>query len=112
MIETEEALKNVDEIAAEPGVDVILVGAMDLSTELNVTGVLDHPKLFTALEKVGNSVMQKGKIFGIAGLYHRPDVLRRVINDLGAAWVVGQNDIGLLLHAAKQNSASIQSMKN
>ena len=37
-IETREGLKNVDDIIAVPGVDVLMVGANDLSLELGCRG--------------------------------------------------------------------------
>lgn len=51
-IETAEAIDNVDEIAAVPGVDVLLVGPTDLSIALGVAGQLDSPVLHGAIEKV------------------------------------------------------------
>lgn len=111
MIETRDALANVDELAAEPGCDVLLVGAQDLSTELGTNGIWDHPEFLDALEKVGAASAKHGKVFGIAGLYHRPDILDIVVNKYGARWVVGQNDHGLLLNAARENGALIRSIQ-
>ncbi len=41
MIETQQAIKNIDEILSVPGIDVLLVGPSDLSIELGVP--LDYP---------------------------------------------------------------------
>ena len=41
MIETQQAIDNIDEILSVPGIDVLLVGPSDLSIELNVP--LDYP---------------------------------------------------------------------
>lgn len=43
MIETKDAVENVDEIAAVEGVDVLLVGSNDLSIELGVPGGFQTP---------------------------------------------------------------------
>lgn len=48
---------------------------------------------------------------GIAGLYHRPDILERVINEFGAKWVVGAQDVGLLLQGGTVNSALLRSLQ-
>lgn len=111
MIETRDALANVDELAAEPGCDVLLVGAQDLSTELGTNGIWDHPEFLGALEKVGAASTKHGKIFGIGGLYHRPDILDIVVNKYGAKWVLGQNDHGLLLNATRENATLIRSIQ-
>ena len=41
MIETQQAIANIDEILSVPGIDVLLVGPSDLSIELDVP--LDYP---------------------------------------------------------------------
>jgi 2-keto-3-deoxy-L-rhamnonate aldolase RhmA len=50
-IETREAVDAVDEIAAVPGVDVLLIGPNDLSIALGVTGRMRDPVLVAAIEK-------------------------------------------------------------
>lgn len=111
MIETIEGLERVDDIAAEPGCDVLLVGSQDLSTELGTLDNWDDPKFMGALQKVGAAAAKHGKIFGIAGLYTRPDILKTVIQDYGARWVLGANDVALLTAAAKDNNALIRSLE-
>lgn len=49
-IETREAIENIEEIVATPGVDVALVGPNDLSIALGVGGQLDAPVLHRAIE--------------------------------------------------------------
>lgn len=51
-IETSEALSNVDNIAATPGVDVLFVGPGDLSTSLGYPGQLDTAVYSEALDHV------------------------------------------------------------
>ena len=51
-VETQEAVDNIEEIVAIPGVDVTLVGPTDLSIALGVPGQLDSPKLHAAIEKM------------------------------------------------------------
>ncbi|MSQ63684.1 MAG: hypothetical protein EXR33_07620 [Betaproteobacteria bacterium] len=45
MLETPQGIANADEIAAVPGVDVVLIGSNDLCTGLGIPGQLRHPKL-------------------------------------------------------------------
>lgn len=110
MIEEKDCLENIDEIAAIPGVDVLLVGSNDLAIELDVLGDWDNPIFYQALEKVAAAAKKNAKIFGIAGLYHRPDILSRVIHELGARYVLGNLDIGLLSSAAAQNAELLRKL--
>lgn len=103
MIETRDALEAVDEIAALPGVEVLLVGSNDLGQELGCLGQWDGKVFLGALRKVGEACKKHGKIFAVAGLYHRPDLMKGVVNDMGARWVLGGLDAGLLTAASKQN---------
>lgn len=111
MIETADALANVDDIAALPGCDVLLVGSNDLASEIGTLPDWDHPEFIAALEKVGAAATKHGKLMGIAGLYHRPDILTRVINEFGAKWIVGAQDVGLLLAAGRTNSDLLRSLQ-
>ena len=64
-IETREALANLDEIAAVPGVDVLFVGPNDLSANLGVFQQFDHPEFRGALDRVRVSARHHGKVPGI-----------------------------------------------
>ena len=68
MIETREALANVDAIAAVKGIDVLFVGPSDLSITISNGAVLDpHSKEVEAeLDKIVAAAKKAGKI---AGLY-------------------------------------------
>lgn len=94
MIETADALNAVEDIAALPGCDMLLVGSNDLAMEIGTLGDWDAPDFLAALERVGAAARKHGKLMGIAGLYRRPDILKRVINEFGAKWIVGAQDVG------------------
>jgi 4-hydroxy-2-oxoheptanedioate aldolase len=51
-IETAEALEAVDEIAAVPGLDALVVGPTDLSAALGLLGRFDHPQLVAGVERI------------------------------------------------------------
>lgn len=51
-IEMESALDRLDELAAVPGLDALLVGPADLSISLGVPGEWDSPKLGAAIDRV------------------------------------------------------------
>ena len=68
MIETREALKNVDAIAAVKGIDVLFVGPSDLSITMSNGAVLDpqSKEVEAELDKIAAAAKKAGKI---AGLY-------------------------------------------
>lgn len=102
-VETKECLANIDAIAAVGGVDVLLLGANDLSLELGILGEWHSPIFQDALRAVANAARREGKDFGIAGLYTRPDICRAAVKELGARFVVGHFDIGLLAMGMNKN---------
>ena len=103
MMETVECLENVEAIAALEGVDVLLLGANDLSLELGVLGEWEHPKFQAAVRAIATAAHKSGKIFGIAGLYTRPDIVKRLVKEWGARYVLGHLDMGLLAMAMHRN---------
>jgi 4-hydroxy-2-oxoheptanedioate aldolase len=64
-IETPEGMRNVEEIAAVPGVDVVFAGPMDLSASLDRIGQIHHPDVRKFLAEFPGRVQSCGKIAGI-----------------------------------------------
>jgi 4-hydroxy-2-oxoheptanedioate aldolase len=101
MIESRIGLDAVENIAAVEGVDMLLVGASDLSTELGVAGQVDHPEVHKAFLRVIDACRAHGKAMGIGGMGGRPDLVRQYL-ELGAGFVSTGNDITFLSGAATQ----------
>lgn len=64
-IENAQAVANVEEIAAVPGIDVLFIGHSDLSLNLGVYGKFDAPEMIRAEEAVLNAARKYGKISGM-----------------------------------------------
>lgn len=111
MIETAEAIANINTIASVPGVDVLLVGANDLTLELGIQGQWDHPVFRETLEKIGEACRRSGVMMGLAGLYNRPDICADAIKRLGVRYMLGNLDIGLVAAAAKANVAVLKGLE-
>jgi 4-hydroxy-2-oxoheptanedioate aldolase len=101
MIESQAGLDAVEDIAAVDGVDMLLVGANDLSVALGIAGQMDHPKVHDAYLRVIKACQANGKSIGIGGLGGWPDLIRQYL-DLGAGYVSTGNDISFLSVAASQ----------
>lgn len=59
--ESAEAVENIDEIAAVPGIDVIFIGPNDLALSLGCPGRQDDPRLTGAIE----TILAAGKVHGV-----------------------------------------------
>jgi 2-keto-3-deoxy-L-rhamnonate aldolase RhmA len=108
MIETGEAVANAKKIAATPGVDVLLVGANDLSMELDIPGQLDHPKMIEALETIVAACKAHGVFPGLGGIYHSPLIERCVA--MGFRFVLTGSDLSLMLGAGKARTREIRAL--
>jgi 2-keto-3-deoxy-L-rhamnonate aldolase RhmA len=65
MIETEEGVRHVAEIARVPGVDIVWIGHYDLSLSLGIPGQFDHPRFTEAVTTVMTACDAAGIPVGI-----------------------------------------------
>lgn len=112
MIETSEAVGNASAIAAVSGVDVLLLGANDLSLDLGILGEWEHPVFQEALRTVSEACRTNGKIFGLSGIYTKPKVMQAAIRELGARYILGHSDMGLLSMAMNKNAEMLRDLQS
>jgi 2-keto-3-deoxy-L-rhamnonate aldolase RhmA len=108
MLETPTAVANAEAIAAVPGIDVLLVGCGDLSTEMGIPGALDDPRMVAALERVIAACRARGKIAALGGAYADPQLKRWI--GAGMRMALIGNDIAFLLAAATQKAAFVRGL--
>lgn len=60
LVETAEAIENIDEICAVPGIDMIVPAQFDLSSDMGLMGQFDHPQFRAAVEKVEKAARAAG----------------------------------------------------
>ncbi len=93
LIETAEAIENIDEIAAVDGVDCLWIGHFDLSCSLGIPGQFDHPDFQKAADRVAEAGTRNNKALGRLV----PDVEQgAVLFEKGFHMIVYSSDIRLL----------------
>lgn len=95
MIESAEALAEVEAIAAVPGIDALMVGANDLAVSLGHTGDLAHERVRAAFARIAAAAQAAGKDFAVIGV--PVHLLESHAFALGAATIIATNDINLLI---------------
>ena len=106
MIESPAAVEDAERIAAVGGVDVLLVGASDLSSELGIAGQFGDQRLHDAVEQVVAACRKQGKWAGIGGVYD--DVVAPKLISLGCQLVLAGTDLNLLMQAASEKARQMR----
>jgi 2-keto-3-deoxy-L-rhamnonate aldolase RhmA len=110
MIEGGESIKNIDQIAAVDGVDVLLVGCIDLSTDMGIPGGFETKAFRAALERVSEACHRYGRLMGLAGLYNNREYQDWAINTLNVRFMMCQQDSNLLAIGAISCAAAVDSV--
>jgi 4-hydroxy-2-oxoheptanedioate aldolase len=97
--ETREALKNLDAIAATPGVDGVFIGPADLSASMGYIGNQAHPEVQAAIVDAIARIRKAGKA---PGILMGDETLARQYLSLGALFVAVGVDSMIL---SRQTSA-------
>lgn len=108
MLESAAACGRAGEIAAVPGVDILLVGAHDLSADLGVPGQVGHDAVRDAMTEVAKACATNGRRFGVAGIGD-PGQLRE-LRSHGLDFVSAGSDVGLLASAAAGRVAELRTL--
>ncbi len=105
-IEHIEAVNNIDEILAVPGLTSIVIGPNDLAGSLGHIGEPRHPDVLQAIDAVIASGQRKEVPVGIA-FGDDPDELIKWVNK-GVQWLAMGADFTLLLKAAAQVAGRVR----
>jgi len=99
MIESQEGVRAVEEIAAVPEVDALFVGPYDLFARAGHPEQFDSPLFLTALEKV----IKASSNAGIAvGLQSKDMALLTKARAMGARFIIYSSDYSVLLSGYKK----------
>jgi 4-hydroxy-2-oxoheptanedioate aldolase len=104
MIETQEAIDNIDAILDVPGVSGIYIGPSDLGFSLGWKPMLDReePEIFPIYEKLVKATSKRGQF---AGIHNATGVYAARMIAMGFRFVTIANDSGLMARAAREQIA-------
>jgi 4-hydroxy-2-oxoheptanedioate aldolase len=97
-VETAEALRNIEAIAAVPGVDGIFVGPADLAASMGFPGDASAPEVKAAILDAIRRIRAAGKPAGILSL--DPDLLKEAVA-AGSVFTAVDVDQAILLRGAR-----------
>lgn len=106
MLETPTAIANADEIAAVPGVDVLLIGTNDLCAEMGIPGDFGHERVAEAYRAMIDACKKHNKFPGMAGVYDEAIMPRYI--DMGARFILAGQDAQFLMAGAAQRTAFVR----
>lgn len=109
MLETPDAIAQADEIAAVPGLDVILIGTNDLCAELGIPGEFAHPKVEAAYCKVIAACKRTGIYPGMGGVYE-PRLMEKYIG-LGMRFILSGADLSFLMAGARERANLLHGLR-
>ncbi len=96
-IETTQAIKNIDGIAAVEGIDVLLIGPNDLAISLGCAGDLLGDTLDKAIGQVAEAAAKNGKVLAM----HAPDALLERWLARGLTMVMSNLDANIMIAGFK-----------
>jgi 2-keto-3-deoxy-L-rhamnonate aldolase RhmA len=109
MIESEEGLENVEEIARTPHLDVLFIGPYDLTLSLGVIEDFQNPIFWKAVDRVIAAATAAGVAVGLQSA--DMDLVLKA-RSLGARFLIYGSDVAVLLKGYKDAMARLKSIKS
>ena len=108
MIETPEAVAAVDEIAAVPGLDSLMIGTSDLTATMGIAGQIGHPDVQAAYARVAAACARNSIALGMGGVYD--EVWAPAYARLGARFILGGSDHAFIMAGAGARARFLSSL--
>ncbi|MGA8756933.1 MAG: aldolase/citrate lyase family protein [Stellaceae bacterium] len=108
MLETPTAIANAEEIAAVPGVDVLLIGTNDLCAEMDIHGDFGNQRIADAYRKMIAAARKHGKFPGMAGVYNETIMPRYI--EMGARFILSGQDAQFMAAGAEQRTGFLRKL--
>ena len=107
MLETPQAIEHADAIAAVPGIDMVHIGALDVSNVMGIPAAYDDPRMRAVFEKVARACKAHGKSMGVGGARGDREMQQYLIA-LGVRYLTTGSDVGYLMSAAQADVEAIR----
>ena len=101
MIESKEAIENIEDILAVDGVDGVFIGPYDLSGSYNIPGQTNHPLVQDGCNKVLAACQKAGKSAGLHVVIPTEDNIKKALAD-GFTFIAVGVDTVFLNRASKE----------
>ena len=108
MLETPTAIANAADIAAVPGIDVLLIGTNDLCAEMGIHGDFGNERVAEAYRAMIAAARQHGKFPGMAGIYNETIMPRYI--EMGARFVLSGQDAAFMAAGAVQRTGFLRKL--
>ncbi len=99
-IETRSAMENIDAIARVPGVDILVLGPMDLSGAFGKLGKLMDPEMQAIYREVAERAHAAGKPVLVSHGNFAPENIR-MWAEMGMDLITLGSEIGFIMHGAR-----------
>ena len=110
MIETPEAVENVDGSPRSRGSTSCTSAPVGSSTEMGIPGQYTHDRMKAAFETVGKAARGHGKAMGVGGVRQDFEFQSWLIR-LGVRYLTGGSDIGYILSAGRADVKQLRELK-
>lgn len=95
MIESREAVENIDEILAVEGVDGVFIGPYDMSGSYGIPGQTSHKIISDAFDRVAEACKEHKKAAGLHIVIPTEDAIRNAIEKGFTFIALGMDDVFL-----------------
>jgi 2-keto-3-deoxy-L-rhamnonate aldolase RhmA len=106
-IESKEGLESVEEIAAIPEVDALMIGPYDLSISMGIAEDFQNPRFWDAVDRVVQACEHAGIAAGIQ--FGNMEWLRET-QRRGARFLLYSNDVSVLLQGYREAITSLKAL--
>jgi 2-keto-3-deoxy-L-rhamnonate aldolase RhmA len=108
MIETRRGAEQAGAIAAIAGLDLVLIGASDLTADMGIHGEYEHPAFQSAVDAVAEACAAHRVAWGVAGV--ASTTLLRRYRTAGLRFISAGTDVGLLTSAATARAQELRAL--
>jgi 4-hydroxy-2-oxoheptanedioate aldolase len=108
MLESPGAIASADEIARIDGIDLLLIGAYDLTAEMDTLGDFQNTEFLAAIDAASAASRKHGTLLGIAGISDI-ELLTELVRK-GVRFISAGTDAALMMEAGRGRVSSLRNL--